>query len=191
MSEKLFTPALNESTELGSHQDGHDTKPDARNDVARSDSYSSCLHEVEGLLPKRGERRVAAAEAHHEADAEPLRGAVAVYKRRNQEAHCEAARDVDRKSGPRKRGLNVALDPRIHAIARKSAKPPTERNCEGDSHTTRPFVVGAISRPRRLKASPIACHRFYRGLHEPVPTRLPVRSFATFADLDQGLRENL
>ena len=93
---------LDESADLGADQDGHDSDAHTRRDVDRCDSDVTGLDETKRLLGESRKRRVAAAEAHDKAGAEPLRGVVSVYDRCDQEADREAAGHVNDKGGPGK-----------------------------------------------------------------------------------------
>ena len=81
---------------------------------------------------------------------------MAIDERGDEEADDEATRDVDDEGRPWKVRHGVALDQGVEAVARQRPDGTTEENAQDNGHESSLPSVGAISRWRRLMASPIA-----------------------------------
>ena len=88
--------ALDELAEAGAGVDSCESEEDVCGDRCEGDAAVASFDEVEVLLGECGERRVAAAEPHDEPRAKPLRGAMPVYERGDDEPDGEASGDVMR-----------------------------------------------------------------------------------------------
>ena len=159
---------LDEAACSNADQDCENTQEDARADVDGRDRNVASFYEVERFLGECREGREAATESHHQSNAKPLRRTLAVYECGDDEADSETSSEVDRERRPRKDRFGVALDQCVDAVARGCTERSETSDGKEDGHARAPFVIGAISRRRRLKASPIALNRFYRGLHEAI-----------------------
>ena len=106
-------------------RDREDSDDDRARGVDDADAGVASAQQLVRLLAERGEGRVAAEEAHHEADAEPFGRVVAVDERGDHGADEEAARDVDREGAPREDRGGAALDQAVEAVrVRLPSAPP-------------------------------------------------------------------
>lgn len=119
---------LDESPESRANVHRDKSKDHVRRDSGESYAVVSFDDQVKCLLGERRERRVPAAEADHEAKAEPLWRAVAIYESGDDEADGKTAAEVDEE----RRGLTPPTAsgsprrPPRHSQPASARKPPGE-----------------------------------------------------------------